>query len=79
MLAIGGAIDQQTRSVLMASHNDDGCVRLFELPTFTDRGQLPGVKDARALANGPGGLLVSGDKFGLVKVWRWKAASMALA
>lgn len=48
-------------------------VRLWELPTFAERGELSAVHDARALvAGGPAGLIVTGDKHGTVKVWKWK-------
>lgn len=79
MLALAGGPDLQARPVLLTSHNDDGCVRLWDLPSFGERGRLPSVRDARALAAGPGGLLVSGDKFGNIKAWRWKPAAMPLA
>ena len=45
----------------------DHTMRLWDLPTFTERGELSAVKDARAIASG-GGLLVSGDKYGAAKV-----------
>lgn len=45
----------------------DHTMRLWDLPTFTERGELTAVKDARAIASG-GGLLVSGDKYGAAKV-----------
>ena len=44
-------------------------MRLWELPTFAERGELSAVHDARALTAGSAaGLLVSGDKHGAVKV-----------
>ena len=46
-------------------------MRLWELPTFSERGELSAVHDARALTAGSAaGLLVSGDKHGAVKVCR---------
>ncbi len=47
-------------------------VRLWELPTFAERGELSAVHDARALVAGGPGLIVSGDKHGTVKMWKWK-------
>ncbi|KAK9842089.1 hypothetical protein WJX81_007917 [Elliptochloris bilobata] len=61
VLALAGGPDAGARPVLLTSHNDDGCVRLWDLPSFGERGHLPSVRDARALAAGPGGLLMSGD------------------
>ena len=76
---MAGAVDGQQRPLLLSSYNDDGCVRLWDLPSFAERGSLPAVKDARALAAVPGGVLVAGDKGGTVKVWRWRPTPMPLA
>ena len=67
-------------------------MRLWELPTFAERGELSAVHDARALTAGSAaGLLVSGDKHGAVKVrqpteqqlrWprtRWASRAFALS
>eukprot|EP00208_Stichococcus_sp_RCC1054_P002296 CAMPEP_0206138416 /NCGR_PEP_ID=MMETSP1473-20131121/3309_1 /ASSEMBLY_ACC=CAM_ASM_001109 /TAXON_ID=1461547 /ORGANISM="Stichococcus sp, Strain RCC1054" /LENGTH=420 /DNA_ID=CAMNT_0053531851 /DNA_START=427 /DNA_END=1689 /DNA_ORIENTATION=+ len=73
VLAIAGVADAVGTPVLLATHNDDHVVRLWELPTFAERGELSAVHDARALvAGGPAGLIVTGDKHGTVKVWKWK-------
>ena len=62
-------MDPSQKPVLMASHLVENIVRLWELPTFAERGELSAVRDARALgAASATGLLVSGDKFGVVKV-----------
>jgi hypothetical protein len=37
VLTICGAIDKEQKPLLMASYNDDGCVRLFDLPSFQVR------------------------------------------
>ena len=79
VLAISGAIDKEQKPLLMASYNDDNCVRLFDLPSFQERGSLPQMPDSRALAAVPGDILVAGDVKGTVKVWRWKAPRMAVA
>ena len=50
-------------------------IRLWELPTFAERGALCDVNNARAMVGfPPGRLLISGDEHGRVKVWRWKEA-----
>ena len=79
VLAISGAIDKEQKPLLMASYNDDNCVRLFDLPSFQERGSLPQMRDSRAIAAVPGDILVAGDVHGTVKVWRWKAPRMAVA
>jgi F-box/WD-40 domain protein 7 len=81
VLALTGAADLDGKAVAFASHTDDQCVRLWELPSFAERGCLGGVLDARALAatpGGPGGGVVAvGDKKGLVKLWRWQRGGTA--
>jgi hypothetical protein len=81
VLALAGAADLDAKAVAFASHADDQCVRLWELPSFAERGCLGGVLDARAVAatpGGPGGGVVAvGDKKGIVKLWRWTRAGGA--
>ena len=72
ILALGGTVDAKGGALVAASHADDGQVRLWELPSFAEKGALGGVVDARALAASPGGVVAVGDKRGNVKVWRWK-------
>jgi hypothetical protein len=43
VLAIAGALDSAQKPVLLASHNEDHVVRLWELPTFAERGELSAV------------------------------------
>jgi len=77
ILALGGTVDARGGALVAASHADDGRVRLWELPSFAEKGSLGGVADARALALSPGGLVIAGDKRGVAKVWRWKTGGGA--
>ncbi|GBG85049.1 hypothetical protein CBR_g39512 [Chara braunii] len=70
-LAMCGTMDTANRPVLLCSYNDN-TVRLYDLPSFTERGALFSKEEVRALAVGPGGLIFTGDSCGVVKVWRWK-------
>ena len=72
VLAMTGMQDGMQRSVLAASHNEENIARLWELPTFTERGHLNQLRDARAMTTGPDGLIISGDAIGVIKVWRWR-------
>ena len=76
ILALGGTVDARGGALVAASHADDGQVRLWELPSFAEKGALGGVADARALAASPGGVVAVGDKRGNVKVWRWKTGGV---
>ncbi|KAJ7542306.1 hypothetical protein O6H91_10G100500 [Diphasiastrum complanatum] len=73
-LALCGSIDANGKPVLMCSYNDN-TVRLFDLPTFSDRGVLFSKEEVRALQVGPGGLMFSGDSGGDINVWCWSQAS----
>lgn len=75
ILKLAGALDTSQQPVLLTSHNGENAIRLWDLPTFGDRGLLRSA-DTRALAAGFGHMLFSGDRQGNLKHWRWKAASM---
>ena len=79
VLALCGTVDARGGALVAASHVDAGQVRLWELPSFAEKGSLVGVADARALATSPGGVVAVGDKRGNVKVWRWKTGAAAAA
>ena len=76
VLSLCGVADAEGKAVVMASYNTENAVRLFELPTFTERGFLGDVSNVRAMAGfAPGKLMMSGDERGRLKIWRWKEAS----
>lgn len=72
ILSMCGVADVEGKAVLMVSYNTERAIKLFELPTFTERGELGGVTNSRAMAGfAPGRLMMSGDEHGRVKIWRW--------
>lgn len=71
-LKMCGCTDRSGKPVLLVSYNDN-TVRLYDLPTFTERGQLFSREEVRALQVGPNYLMFSGDSSGEVKVWSWTA------
>ncbi|CAK9199715.1 unnamed protein product [Sphagnum troendelagicum] len=75
-LKMCGCNDGAGKPVLLVSYNDN-IVRLYDLPTFSERGQLFSREEVRALHVGPGGLVFSGDSCGTVKVWRWTGVQLA--
>ncbi|CAK9229528.1 unnamed protein product [Sphagnum troendelagicum] len=75
-LKMCGCNDGAGKPVLLVSYNDN-IVRLYDLPMFSERGQLFSREEVRALQVGPGGLLFSGDSRGTVKVWRWTGVQLA--
>ncbi|XP_024518302.1 zinc finger CCCH domain-containing protein 17 [Selaginella moellendorffii] len=72
-LALCGTVDAQGKPVLLCSYNDN-TVRLYDLPTFNERGVLFSRDEVRVLQGGPGGLVFSGESSGDVKVWCWTKA-----
>jgi F-box/WD-40 domain protein 7 len=76
VLSLCGVADPEGKAVVMVSYNHRGksAIRLWELPSFADRGALADVNNVRAMAGFPAGkLMISGDEEGRVKVWRWKS------
>lgn len=74
VLSMCGVADLAGKAVLMVSYNTENSIRLFELPTFIDRGSLSHIANARAMTGfPPGNLMIGGDEHGKVKCWRWKA------
>ncbi len=74
VLAMQGVADLDGKAVLMVSYNTEQCIKLYELPTFADRGTLTHVNNPRAMASFPQAqLLFAGDETGKVKCWKWKA------
>uniref|UniRef100_A0A0D9VJH0 C3H1-type domain-containing protein n=1 Tax=Leersia perrieri TaxID=77586 RepID=A0A0D9VJH0_9ORYZ len=69
-LALSGMPDAQSKPVLLCSLNDN-TVRLYDLPSFSDRGRIFSKQEIRAIQAGPGGLFFTGDGTGELKVWQW--------
>lgn len=72
ILAMCGTTDSAGRPVLATAHNDENCIRLFELPTFADRGVIKEQREVRAVAFAPGGLIIAGNWYGDLRIWRWR-------
>ncbi|EOX92678.1 Zinc finger WD40 repeat protein 1, putative isoform 3 [Theobroma cacao] len=70
MLALCGMNDAETKPVLFRSCNDD-TVRLYDLPSFTERGRLYSEREVRVIHRGPFPLFFTGDGTGSVTVWKW--------
>ncbi|GAV61828.1 WD40 domain-containing protein [Cephalotus follicularis] len=76
LLTLCGMPDLEAKPVLMCSCNDNS-VRLYDLPSFSERGKIFAKKEIRAIEVGPGGLFFTGDGTGQVKVWKWLAEPTA--
>ncbi|XP_016182964.1 zinc finger CCCH domain-containing protein 48 [Arachis ipaensis] len=70
ILGLYGMTDADAKPILFCSCQDNS-VRMYELPTFLERGRLFTRREVRSFAIGPGGLFFTGDGTGLLNVWRW--------
>ncbi|KAK3154900.1 hypothetical protein QOZ80_2BG0196390 [Eleusine coracana subsp. coracana] len=70
VLALSGMPDAQSKPVLLCSLNDN-TVRLYDLPSFSDRGRIFSKQEIRTIQMGPGGLFFTGEGTGELKVWQW--------
>ncbi|CAO2835016.1 unnamed protein product [Amaranthus hypochondriacus] len=59
-----------TNKPMLLSSCDDNTVRLYDLPSFAERGRIFAKQEVRSIHVGPGGLFFTGDGTGLVSVWR---------
>ncbi|WOL10582.1 zinc finger CCCH domain-containing protein 48-like isoform X1 [Canna indica] len=75
VLALCGMHDAEAKPVLLCSCNDKS-IRVYDLPSFNERGKIFSKEEVRAIQVGPGGLFFTGDGTGELKVWRWLSNSM---
>ncbi|XLS80838.1 hypothetical protein HN51_046669 [Arachis hypogaea] len=70
VLGLYGMTDVEAKPILFCSCKDNS-VRMYELPTFLERGRLFTRQEVRSFQIGPGGLFFTGDGTGLLNVWKW--------
>ncbi|MED6219950.1 Zinc finger CCCH domain-containing protein 48 [Stylosanthes scabra] len=70
ILTLCGMHDAHGKPILLCSLNDN-TVRLYDLPSFAERGKIFTKQEVRAIEAGPNGLFFTGDGTGQVKVWNW--------
>ncbi|KAE8704677.1 Zinc finger CCCH domain-containing protein 63 [Hibiscus syriacus] len=69
VLNLRGMPDLESKPVLLCACNCN-YVRLFDLPSFSERGKIFANQEIKAIEVGPGGLFFTGDGTGF-KVWKW--------
>ncbi|KAI8025986.1 Zinc finger CCCH domain-containing protein 48 [Camellia lanceoleosa] len=77
VLALCGIHDAEAKPILLCSCNDNS-VRLYDLPSFTERGRLFAKQEVRAIQIGPGGLFFTGDATGQLAVWKLAGESSSV-
>uniref|UniRef100_A0A5B7C4B1 Uncharacterized protein n=2 Tax=Davidia involucrata TaxID=16924 RepID=A0A5B7C4B1_DAVIN len=76
LLTLCGMYDSGAKPVLLCSCNDNS-VRVYDLPSFSERGKIFAKQEVRSIQMGPGGLFFTGDGTGRVRVWQWLAEPTA--
>ncbi|KAL5980914.1 hypothetical protein ACLOJK_028834 [Asimina triloba] len=70
VLFLCGTYDLQAKPVLMSAFYDNS-VRLYDIPSFIERGKVLSKDEIRSIQSGPDGLFFTGDDEGVLKVWKW--------
>ncbi|XP_017243634.1 zinc finger CCCH domain-containing protein 48 [Daucus carota subsp. sativus] len=76
ILGFCGITDAEAKPILLCSCNDNS-VRLYELPSFTERGRIYAKAEVRTVQIGTGGLFFTGDATGQLTVWKLNEKSSA--
>ncbi|CAN1180630.1 Zinc finger CCCH domain-containing protein 48 [Linum perenne] len=72
LLTLCGMHDLEGKPILLCSSNDN-TVRIYDLPSFSERSKIFSKQEIRAIQAGPAGLFFTGDGTGQVRVWNCKA------
>lgn len=78
VVSLCGMHDSEAKPVLLCSCIDN-CVRVYDLPSFSERGKIFAKNEIRAITLGPPGLFFTGDGAGLVRVWKWSSVDAPAA
>lgn len=72
--ALCGLYDTEAKPILLCSCDDDS-VYLYDLPLFKERGKIFSKREVGTIHVGPGGLFFTGDKTGMLTVWKLAESS----
>ncbi|XP_019188078.1 PREDICTED: zinc finger CCCH domain-containing protein 48-like [Ipomoea nil] len=78
VLALCGICDAEAKPILLCSCNDN-TIRLYDLPSFSERGRLFAKREVRSVEIGVGGLFFTGDATGEVSVWKLQGEAIGMA
>ncbi|XP_021893583.1 zinc finger CCCH domain-containing protein 48-like [Carica papaya] len=70
ILALHGMNDANNKPVICCSC-EDSSVRIYELPSFMERGRLLSKRNVHSIQSCPYNLFFTGDGAGTVTVWNW--------
>ncbi|KAK4483439.1 hypothetical protein RD792_010626 [Penstemon davidsonii] len=69
VIALCGIHDAEARPILLCSYNDN-TIRLYDLPSFAERGRIFSKREVEVIQIGIDGLFFTGDATGEVSVWK---------
>lgn len=69
ILALCGIHDAENKPILLCSCKDNS-VRLYDLPSFAERGKIYAQEEVQTIAVGCGSLFFTGDAAGELSVWK---------
>lgn len=78
LLALCGVHDSEAKPILLCSCNDN-TVRMYDLPSFVERGKIYSKQEIRSFHTIPAGLIFTGDGGGQVRVWKWSKEASSSA
>lgn len=78
LMALCGILDAEEKPILLCSFSDS-TVRLYDLPSFTERGRIFSKRAVEVIQIGVDGLFFTGDATGEVSVWKLLGAPCATA
>ncbi|KAL6191876.1 hypothetical protein ACLB2K_038265 [Fragaria x ananassa] len=77
LLALSGMHDGEDQPLLFCSSKDNS-VRMYDLPSFDERGKLFAKREVQAIQIGSGGLFFTGDETGGLSVCKWLEPNKSL-
>ncbi|XP_022852470.1 zinc finger CCCH domain-containing protein 63-like isoform X2 [Olea europaea var. sylvestris] len=78
VVALFGMTDAEAHSILFCSYNDN-TVRIYDLPSFNERGRIFSEQQVQVIQIGIGGLFFTGDAAGQLSVWKLLGVPCAMA
>ncbi|CAA2984561.1 zinc finger CCCH domain-containing 48-like isoform X2 [Olea europaea subsp. europaea] len=78
VVALFGMTDAEAHSILFCSYNDN-TVRIYDLPSFNERGRIFSKQQVQVIQIGIGGLFFTGDAAGQLSVWKLLGVPCAMA
>lgn len=77
VIALFGMTDAEAQPILFCSYSDN-TVRIYDLPSFNERGRIFSKDEVQVIQIGIGGLFFTGDATGQLSVWKLSGVPCAM-